>query len=208
MNNKKKHIAYLKKDPIGELSFIINKIIDIAYCIIPKLFCTLKFRCSGIKYGTGIKIRGYMKVYRFQCSNIIIGKNCTFNSSSRFNVRGLNHACILQTGRPKAIIQIGDKCGFSGVSIVADKKVIIGNHVMIGANTLIGDRDGHPERLGTSPQPIYIGDHVFIGMNCIIMKGVTIGENSIIGAGSIVTKDIPANCIAAGVPCKVIKNKR
>ena len=44
-------------------------------------------------------------------------------------------------------------------------------------------------------------------MHCIVMKGVTIGDNSIIGAGSIVTKDIPANCIAAGVPCKVIKYK-
>lgn len=205
MNNKKQHITYLRKDPIGELCFIVNKIIDIAYCIVPKFICIAKFRCSGIKYGTGIRIRGCMKAYRFQCSSITIGKNCTFNSSSRFNVRGLNHACILQTGQPEAIIQIGNECGFSGVSIVADKKVIIGNHVMIGANTLIGDRDDHPERLGTKPQPIHIGDHVFIGMNCIVMKGVNIGRNSIIGAGSIVTKDIPANCIAAGVPCKIIR---
>lgn len=78
---------------------------------------------------------------------------------------------------------------------------------MVGANTSIGDRDDHPERLGTSPQPVHIGNNVFIGMHCIVMKGVTIGDNSIIGAGSIVTKDIPANCIAAGVPCKVIKYK-
>ena len=47
--------------------------------------------------------------------------------------------------------------------------------------------------------------YVFVRMHCIIMKGVTIGENSIIAAGSIVTNDIPANCVAGGVPCKVIK---
>lgn len=87
---------------------------------------------------------------------------------------------------------------------MADKEIVIGDHVMVGANTCIGDRDDHPERLGTSPQPVHIGNNVFIGMHCIVMKGVTIGDNSIIGAGSIVTKDIPANCIAAGVPCKVI----
>lgn len=103
------------------------------------------------------------------------------------------------------MLKIGNRCGFSGCSIVADKEVIIGDHVMVGANTCIGDRDDHPDRLGTSPQPVHIGNNVFIGMHCIVMKGVTIGDNSIIGAGSIVTKDIPANCIAAGVPCKVIK---
>lgn len=148
-----------------------------------------------------------MTIRRFQCSSIIIGDRCTFNSSSRFNARGINHHCILETGKPGALLKIGNHCGFSGCSIVADKEVIIGDHVMVGANTCIGDRDDHPDRLGTTPQPVHIGNNVFIGMHCIVMKGVTIGENSIIGAGSIVTKDIPANCIAAGVPCKVIRKQ-
>ena len=53
--------------------------------------------------------------------------------------------------------------------------------------------------------PIKIGNHVWIGQGATILKGVTIGNNSIIAAGAIVTKDIPANCIAAGVPARVIK---
>ncbi len=53
--------------------------------------------------------------------------------------------------------------------------------------------------------PIHIGSHVLIGTRCIILKGVTIGQGSIIAAGSIVTKDVPANVIAGGNPCKVIK---
>lgn len=147
-----------------------------------------------------------MLVRRFQLSKIEIGNNCTFNSSSRYNFRGINHKCIIQTGAEGAIIRIGNHCGFSGVSIVADKEVVIGDHVMVGANTIIGDRDDHPDRLHTIPKPVYIGNNVFIGMNCTIMKGVTIGNGSIIGAGSIVTKDIPANVVAVGIPCKVIKN--
>ena len=54
--------------------------------------------------------------------------------------------------------------------------------------------------------PIVIEDNVLVGARCIILKGVTIGARSIIGSGSIVTKDIPSDCIAAGNPCKVIKS--
>lgn len=53
--------------------------------------------------------------------------------------------------------------------------------------------------------PVVIGDYVFIGARSIVLKGVTIGEKSIIAAGSVVTKDVPANCLAGGNPCKMIK---
>ena len=101
-------------------------------------------RPGGGNCGRNLKARGIMSVRRFQCSTITIGDNCTFNSSSRFNARGINHRCILETGKPGAVLVIGNRCGFSGCSIVADKEVVIGNHVMVGANTCIGDRDDHP----------------------------------------------------------------
>ena len=53
--------------------------------------------------------------------------------------------------------------------------------------------------------PIVIGDHVWIGMNVIVLKGVTIGEGSIVAAGSVVNKDVPPHCLVAGVPAKVVK---
>lgn len=58
---------------------------------------------------------------------------------------------------------------------------------------------------GTKSAPVVIEDDVWVGAHCIILKGVTIGARSIIGAGSVVTKSIPADCVAAGNPCKVIK---
>jgi len=56
------------------------------------------------------------------------------------------------------------------------------------------------------PKDVNIGDNVWLGINVIVLKGVTIGEHTIIGANSVVTRDIPANVIAAGNPCKILSN--
>ncbi len=205
MNKTHKHLRYLTTDTKGEVAFIIEKIHRTLYAIYSQMVCKTIFITKGIKYKKGIRFRGKIQISRYPNSIICMGNNCTFNSSSYFNYRGVNHRCILQTGKEDAQIIIGNNCGFSGVSIVADIGVIIGNNVKVGANTKIGDRDDHPEIYASQPAKIIIEDNVWIGMNVTIMKGVTIGKNSIIGAGAIVTKDIPANVIAAGIPCKVIK---
>ncbi len=88
-------------------------------------------------------------------------------------------------------------------------KVVIGDNVMVAPNVLISTA-AHPtdpiERRKTEfAKPISIGDDVWIGGNVSILPGVTIGSGSTIGAGSTVNKDIPANCVAAGSPCKVLK---
>ena len=165
----------------------------------------IKLHLWGITYDKRLRVIGKLIVYRTPTSTIHIGNHCTFNSSSKYNFRGINHPCILQTGSPTAKIIIGNHVGMSGVSVVSNNSVTIGNHVLIGANCQIGDRDGHSNRYPSSPTPIIIEDYVWLGMNVTVLKGVTIGEHSIIGANSLVTKDIPANCIAAGNPCKVIK---
>lgn len=195
----------MKEYSIG--SRLVRAIYDIRRYIIHSS-CSFGYkliaRIAGIQYGSNISFNGRICLDRFKYSTIKIGDNCTFNSHNLFNPRGIKQ-CILHTATDFAKIEIGNNCGFSGVSIVCWKSVKIGNNVMVGADTCIGDTDDHPERLGTSPEPVEIKDNVFIGMHCLILKGVTIGENSIIGAGSVVTKDIPANCVAAGVPCKVIR---
>lgn len=108
---------------------------------------------------------------------------------------------------------IGDEVVFSnGVSIYAKSKVTIEDKVMIGINCFIIDNDGHDlsaqERMLGIPKTaeITIKKNVAIYYNSIILKGVTIGENSVIGSGSIVTRDIPANVFAAGNPARVIRN--
>ena len=86
--------------------------------------------------------------------------------------------------------------------------IVIGDGTFIGHNTVLAtlDHDVDPDKRHLlHPAPIHIGNKVWIGAGVVITKGVTIGDNSIIAAGAVVTHDIPANVIAAGVPAKVIK---
>lgn len=85
-------------------------------------------------------------------------------------------------------------------------EITIGNGVAISENFTIWDSDAHQMMNGSEPtQPIVIGNKVWIGTNVTVLKGVKIGDGCVIAAGSLVTKDVPANCLAAGVPAKVIK---
>lgn len=83
--------------------------------------------------------------------------------------------------------------------------ISIGSDTIVAPDVIIRDSDGHYIDGGEKSAPITIGNHVWIGARAIILKGVTIGDNAVIGAGSVVTHDIPANCLAAGNPAKVIR---
>lgn len=107
---------------------------------------------------------------------------------------------------------IGDNfTGNYNLTILDIREVHIGNNVMIGPNTLI-TTVGHPlspakRRLHIGiAKPITIGNDVWIGGNVTILPGVTVGNNVVIGAGAVVTKDIPDNCVALGVPARVVKS--
>jgi len=109
---------------------------------------------------------------------------------------------------------IGNNVGISGSTIRVTRGVTIGDNVLIGSGCIITDTDAHPlnwrdRREGhdekTNSQPIVIGSDVFIGARSFILKGVNIGERSIIGAGSVVSRDVPADCVVAGNPARVVK---
>jgi len=139
-------------------------------------------------------------------SLISIGKGCRFASRTTSNLIGINHRCMISTLSDRASLKIGSGCGFSGTTIGCFKSIQLGDNVRCGANTLITDSDWHigDYRVGLA-KSVIIEDDVWLGYGVIVLKGVTIGRNSVIGAGSVVSKDIPANVIAAGNPCKVIK---
>ena len=97
------------------------------------------------------------------------------------------------------------------LTLVDDTHIYIGDHVMIAPNVVIatGTHPIHPELRRKEAQynlPVHIQDNVWLGAGCLVMRGVTIGENSVIGAGSVVTKDIPANVVAVGNPCRVLRD--
>lgn len=127
-----------------------------------------------------------------------IGENCYIETPFRANWGGKN-------------VYFGDGvyANFNLV-LVDDAEIHVGNYVMMGPNVVIcaATHPISPEIRKKTAQynlPVRIEDNVWLGANCIILPGVTIGENSVIGAGSIVTKDIPANVVAVGSPCRVLR---
>lgn len=96
------------------------------------------------------------------------------------------------------------------LTLVDDTDIYVGDKVMFGPNVTVATA-GHPidpELRYQAMQyniPVHIGENVWIGANAVILPGVTIGDNSVIGAGSVVTKDIPANVVAVGNPCRVLR---
>lgn len=194
----------------NRLSRNINRNVHDLWFGIVTFFNRMHARFIGVKISKNVKFNGWVSFFRSSNSTIEIGKNCIFNSVCYKNHIGINHRCMLSVTPPNekknGILIIGDNCGFSGTSIWCFDKIIIGDNVRCGANTLIMDGDAHFEDSRTSsPKPIVIKDNVFLGANVVVKKGVTIGENSVIGMNSVVTHDVPSNCIAAGIPCKVIK---
>ncbi len=170
------------------------------------------FKRKGIEHGNNLKI--YNRIFVKGSGMIKIGNYFTFTSGDCINPICRNIlGCIYVMKNAKLII--GNHVGISSACIWVQNEITIGNNVNIGGNCLIIDNDAHPidyiERRNpptienTKSEPIHIEDDVWIGANCTILKGVTIGSRSIIGAGSIVTKNIPSDCIAAGNPCKIIK---
>ncbi len=172
------------------------------------LFC----RWHGLKWRADWRFWGLPLIQiAGRGSTICIGQKFVACSDSRHNALGVFQPVIIKTVNHGAKVVIGDDVGMSGCTISAATSITIGSHVLLGSGCMITDTDAHPidpeERRaggGGSSRPVVIEDDVFIGARAIILKGVTVGRGSVIGAGAVVTKSVPANSIAAGNPAKVV----
>jgi len=156
---------------------------------------------------------GFTVFFPFKNSEIIIGKGSSINSGSLTNLLGLYQRTIL-VARYGGKIIIGQNAGISGATIYSMEEIKIGKDCLIGANCKIIDNDFHPldltkrllnKSVDIKKSPIHIGDDCFIGMNAIILKGTFLGNNCIVGAGSVVSGSFPDNVILAGNLAKIIK---
>lgn len=175
----------------------------------------------GHKDPVDIEIENRLNAERIHCKEMMFDYNHTRPSDQKTRQRILKE--LLGSCGDKVYIEDGFHMSYGknvfleenfyanfNLTIVDDGEVHIGDKTMIGPNVTICTT-GHPadphlrELVAHYSLPITIGKNVWIGSHAVILPGVTIGDNSIIGAGSIVTKDIPENVVAVGNPCKVLR---
>jgi len=172
---------------------------------------------SNVEFGEGFYCET-AQIFRHLRSRkrkaVVIGKHVSCYAGCSFAIAE-NGTCT-----------IGDFTLLNGALIMAEDKIDIGSHCLISWNVGIADSDFHPlepaqrlidaqalapffkdrpARPKLKTAPVRIADNVWVGMNAVILKGVTIGENSIVAAGSVVTKSIPPNTVVAGNPAVIVK---
>jgi acetyltransferase-like isoleucine patch superfamily enzyme len=172
---------------------------------------------TSVEFGEGFYCES-AQIFRYLRSQrpgaVVIGKHVSCYAGCSFSVG------------EKGYCTVGDFTLLNGAIIMAEKKIDIGSYCLISWGVGIADSDFHPvepaQRLidaralapffkGRPPRPelttapVKICNNVWIGMNALVLKGVTIGENSVVAAGAVVTKSVPANTIVAGNPATTVK---
>ena len=163
-----------------------------------------------VSYKGQIQINGKLCVHGKK-NGVFIGENCTIQSSPSVNpTSGFAATHLRAEGEGK--ITIGNNVGLSHANITSFSNIIIEDNVLIGSGVKIWDTDFHPiayqDRIeNKDPQiaPIIIKEGAFIGACSIILKGVTVGKRAVIGAGSVVTHNVPDGEVWAGNPAKFIR---
>ena len=172
---------------------------------------------ENVEFGEGLYCES-AQIFRFlktkQPGAVILGNHVSCYAGCSFAI-GPNGRC-----------KIGDFTLLNGALIMAEDYIELGSHCLVSWNVGIADSDFHPlepaqrlvdakalapfyqdrpPRPKLTTAPVSIADNVWIGMNAVILKGVTIGENSVVAAGAVVTKSVPANVVVAGNPAVVVK---
>jgi acetyltransferase-like isoleucine patch superfamily enzyme len=177
------------------------------YFFMRVFICEPLFKAKCRSYGRNLHTGVFLHWVQGK-GDIILGDNVTLDGRS--NIFFAARFCERPT------LRIGDNSGFGHeCAFSVGKEIRIGSHCRFASNIAIFDSSGHPSeptaRMRGEPpavddvRPVIIGDNVWIGTGCIIYPGVTIGDNSIVSAGSVVMSSVPANTVVAGNPARMVR---
>ncbi len=171
---------------------------------IPTRFCRVVVDDTAKILFNGVLTLGWKQFRKSRLeTRFWVGKNSTVIVNDSFTVYNGSDIRVLDNG---VLTLNGGFCN-DGVQISCAKRITLGKGCAIARDVIIRDNDAH-QLLNTGhkiAKDIYIGEHVWIGTRAIILKGVTIGDGAVVAAGAVVTKDVPAKCLVAGVPANVIR---
>ena len=175
----------------------------------------LYLRRKGVIFGRNLDSATCPFVRRDPAAVIILGEGVTIRNALEENPAGITHKCALVACEPGARLEVGDHVGMSGVVLHCAREIVIEAYVNLGAGVKVYDTDFHPlgwrerrihDKKCIRTAPVRICEDVWIGAGATILRGVTIGARSIVGAGAVVTRSIPPDSVAVGVPARVIQS--
>ena len=190
-----------------------------------KLLKAIKQPIQGVNYVRNLLTGYYIKLkYSIIMQKAHFGKNLKITGKfvikgpgkvelgDNIYINGHGHPVTLFTHDPQARIIIGSNSFLNGPRFGCQVMISIGEYAILG-DTRIMDTDFHsiyPDRWSSNAKilkgPVTLENNVWVGGGSAILKGVTIGENSVLGFGSVVSEDVPRNCVVAGNPASVVKN--
>jgi hypothetical protein len=169
-------------------------------------------RFKGVEFQGRCLFLGRPMISLAKGGRIVVGDGVRVFSSLRANPLGCPQPCALRALVPGAELRLGPNVGLSAAALCAARSIQIGEGTILGAGAIVIDNDFHQpagqwgwtESAPANARPVLIGRGVFIGARAIVLKGVTIGDRAIIGAGAVVTKDVPPFHVAVGNPARVL----
>ena len=162
-------------------------------------------RVCGVRAARGCNVYGFIRVVG-DPRRIVLGEGCSIHSGVAFWTHdyGSGHGTIV-LGRRVTCLR--------GVTFNSYERIEVGDDTAFGDGCYVQDNDHGTEpgipvmQQDTHGSPIVIGQDVWFGARSIVLKGVTVGDHTIVGAGSVVVKSLPADSVAVGVPCRVVKTR-
>lgn len=180
-------------------------------------------------FGLFVRGRGFLRrrlglaLTRMRHRRVAFGDRCDVRSGAHFLVSRnaevrFGSGCVLDHGftlESRGRLVVGDRTVFGHhCTVAAARDVQIGRDCLFGELVSVRDHDHAFAQSGTAIidqgrviSPVRIGDNVWIGAKATVTRGVTIGANTVVGAHAVVTRDLPANCVAVGVPARVVRHR-